>query len=231
MQPLVQIANEIIKDLTGGRFGDILDVNTEDVYNKIHAVRGQLIVQKFYKDQASYINPQWLQVFYPVYDSTIQIVDAPFVQFPYPPVVDSALILFGSQNGQQDFAITDDSQINTFMDNKYTKPLPNRMVGVVGVPYFKVYGNLAYKNKGKLYVVAANPMEIPTYSFDFATQTYTITGLWDDERNIYPISNDLLPLLKQQVKQELLNILTRPMVTKISGNPNEPIPTQQDKEV
>jgi hypothetical protein len=68
--------------------------------------------------------------------------------------------------------------------------------------------------------VAANPMDLPIYTFNSTTQTYSISGYWDDETSIYPISNDLLPILKEQVKKELIYTMQIPMDTQLEANPN-----------
>ena len=186
------IAKEIQKDLEGGRLKDIGNITLKDLYQKMNAQRSVLIRNNKYDYNSSYVQPFKL-----VYDTTIQDNPTVYVKFAIPDFLDIKLVKWISNDSTQSMAIIERPQLSTYNQIKATKPRPNFMVAVAD-DYLYVYGNLNFGKvqSGTLYMVAVNPFDVPVYT------SATTSRAFDDELDPYPISGDLLPLLKANVEKE-----------------------------
>jgi len=185
---LIQIADQLIKEVQGGVRSASSKFSREYMYSLIHAYRANVIRAQFTK--SSRIHPTWTQQFYPEYSKDLQD-DECAIKFQVPPSIimsstTNGYLYIGEVGGNCAYPqLNSRAELAVYNQHRVTKK-DVRIIYSDGI--LEVYGNTELKMI-RIDGVFQDPTKLPTYNIEL------------DE---YPIDNESLNMMKDMiVKAEL----------------------------
>jgi len=229
---LVDIAQDIMADLSGGKLGDKSRFTEDMVMDKIRTWRAWFINNNWQKSKYKEYEVEGLQEFRPKYDRTIQDALKRYIKFPIPSIVamdkSAGLRFVGGPEGEISISKSilecgRQANMKLLRENKATF-----RTACIDNGYLLVFG-LGVEGAMNLKVKAIfeDPLDVPIY-----TDTYNYAGIvvntrpFDELNDKYPVPADLIPFIKMKVKEEMQISLSVKEDTTPDGALTPQIPTK-----
>jgi len=198
---LLEITEEIIRTDSGG--GVITDENKLDsdfIQSLVHEYRGKAIWDSWQRTKR--INSLWTQQFIPEFEEALQ-ESSDFTKFACPPVISlddkrDGFLYIGTVDGDFSFRkVTSRADLANKNRHRFTKKRPKALYSD---GFLEIHGNI---EEVRVDGIFANPTDIPTYNAEFDN---------------YPISDDILVLMKALLFQTQTSIIDRKPADVISDS-------------
>lgn len=209
MPTLIEIRDDLISTPSGGVMIDDTKYDLHYIEYLIHQYRARAI---FISWQATKrINPLWTQQFIATYDQQAQDVTGAVVFIAPPPVsMDNMMdgfLYIGKEEGNCAYRkVVSRADLANRNNHRYSKCEPGAPKVLYSDGRFEVYGSTVLR-KLRVDGVFENPTDIPTYN-----------KFYDQ----YPISNDVLVIMKDMMMKEQVQAMTQTTSEQSTDNPKSP---------
>jgi len=206
MPTLIEIRDDIIATPSGGVMIDNTKYSLDYIEYLIHQYRARAIFISW--STTKRINPLWTQQFIATYDESLQD-SKKYVLFKCPPPIsmDSMMdgfLYIGEQDGNCAYRkVVSRADLANRNAHRYSSCEPGKMSVLWSDGMFEVYGNTMLKQL-RVDGVFEDPTQIPTYN---------------KEIDQYPVSNDILIILKDMLMKEQVQIMTGTPEESSTDNP------------
>lgn len=209
MPTLIEIRDDLIGTPSGGVMIDDTKYDLPYIEYLIHQYRARAIFQSWLTTKR--INPLWTQQFIATYDENAQDVPGAVVfNCPAPISLDSMMdgfLYIGKVDGNCAYTkVVSRAEMANQNLHRYSKCVPGNEKALWSDGRIEVYGNTMLKEL-RVDGILENPELVPTYNKNF---------------DQYPISNDILVIMKDLLMKEQINVMTQTTSESSTDNPKRP---------
>lgn len=190
---LKEITSQIIKLASGGVLTDESRYDFSDIDSRIHLARAS-VIQSYY-NKIKRIGSDWIQTYIADFDRNLQDSTS-YVRFSSPRGIPldtymDGYLFVGDKDGLSSYRRANNRAVLVnYYSHRNSRPKETKPTFIYSEGYIEVYGNPLIKEL-RIDGIFANPLEIKTFNEDIDS---------------YPISNDLIDLVKDFVLKTSLSV-------------------------